>query len=166
MSYQSSYTGLQVDAATKYAVDPTIFTLKSNAATPMDQDIAEVGTYQDVVFTTVDPSVNGDFIYVGGVLTYTGADDMLLSLNISCSVETDIINTTVRIAQQQNDVVDEGAESSAKVESVTGIVSLNLATSFIVSTNDTLNLAITADALATIGIYHMQVVMAQKKIDC
>ena len=166
MSYESNNTGIQMDKTKELAYDPTIFKLKSNSELPMDQAIAlgDVNDYVDVVFANIDFDVEGLLTYDGQVVTYIGLVAMEMTMNLSCSVDTTVPNTLVHIGQAQDGIIDPGSESSCKLESITGLQSLNVATSFIMQPDDTLNLQLKSDKEATIGIYHIQVVLKQIKV--
>ena len=164
--YNSNYTGKQFDKTKEFAYDPTIFKLKSNADLPMNQIIAvgDIDNYVDVVFSNIDFYVEGDLSYDGQVVTYNGTVPMDMTMNLSCSVESSATNTIIHIAQAQSEVIDAGSESSCKVESITAIQSLNTASFFTMQPGDTLNLKVKSDKAATIGIYHIQVVLKQIKV--
>ena len=162
--YQSLYTGKQVDEGAEYAVNPSLFCLKSNLDAPMNQTIAVVNTYQDVIFANTDLLLNGNFSYDGDKVTYTGVENIDLELNMSCSVSSTQANTKVYLGQDKNGVVDPGAETSTLLLSTGETNSLNFATHFTMVTNDTLNLKIKADKTATISMEHFQVFLSQKKV--
>jgi len=166
MAYQSLNTGLQVDKTKDFAYDPTIFKLKSNSDTAMPQAIGagDVNTYVDVVFVNIDFDVEGDLSYDGQVVTYNGTVPMEMTMNLSCSVESTQPSTIIHIGQAQDGVIDPGSESSCKVETITALQSLNVASSFIMQPSDTLNLMVKSDKAATIGIFHIQVVLKQIKV--
>jgi hypothetical protein len=166
MSYQSLNTGLQIDKTKDFAYDPTLFKLKSNSDVAMPQTIAaeDIDTYVDVVFANIDFVVEGDLSYDGSVVTYNGIVPMDMTMNLSCSVDSSNPGTIIHIAQAQDAVIDPGSESSAKCETITAIQSLNVATTFTMQPDDTLNLMVKADKAATLGIYHIQVVLKQIKV--
>lgn len=166
MAYESNNTGTEMDKTKEFAYDPTIFKLKSNSDLAMPQTIlvGDIDTYVDVVFANIDFDVEGLLTYDGQVVTYIGTVPMEMTMNLSCSVESNQPATIIHIAQAQDGIIDPGSESSAKCETITAIQSLNVATTFIMQPNDTLNLMIKADKASTIGIFHIQVVLKQIKV--
>lgn len=166
MAYESNNTGLQIDKTKEFAYDPTIFKLKSISDLPMDQTIivGDVDDYIDVVFSNIEFEVKGDLSYDGQVVTYNGLTPMEMTMNLSCSVDTTVPNTLVHIGQAQDGVIDPGSESSCKLETITGLQSLNVASYFMMQPGDTLNLQLKSDKAATVGIYHIQVVLKQIKV--
>jgi hypothetical protein len=162
--YQSLNTGLQMDKTKEFAFDPTIFKLKSNSEVPMDQTVGLINTYQDVVFANIDFLVEGDLTYDGQLVTYTGTVPMDMTMNLSCSVDSTQPSTIIHIAQAQDGIIDPGSESSCKVETITALQSLNVASFFTMQPGDTLNLKFKSDKTGTVGIYHIQVVLKQIRV--
>jgi len=146
--------------------DPNLFVIKSNADTAMVQDIAVVDTYQDVIFTNVDVVTGGHITYVDGIVTNTSDEVVIMTLNLSCTLESAVQNNVViHIGQAQNGVIDPGAESSSECSTAAELQSLNIATEFVLQPDDTLNLKIKANKLDDINIYHFQAVLKQLKIE-
>lgn len=158
-----SYTTSQIQKALDYCIDPTIFTMRQNSDTPSDQVISSADVYQDIVFTDVDAVTYGDFTYDGDVLTYTGASPILMQMNLACNVSSSVVNTTIHLEQFKNDLDDIGAESSTKCESVDALQTIGFSTPIILQPGDVLDMKIKSDKIATIGIWHFQVVLKQIK---
>lgn len=154
----------QINKSLDFTYDPTIFKLKSNTDTGMTQTITSANTYQDVAFSDIDFIVAGDLSYDGNIVTYNGTVPMDMTMNLSCSVASSEPNTIIHVAQSQVGVIDEGSESSCKVETNTAIQSLNTASFFTMQPGDTLNLEVKADKTGTVTIYHIQVVLKQIKV--
>lgn len=166
MAYQSDYTGAQADKSHKMNITPDYVSIKTTSGDPMPQTILASNTYQDVVFLNVESRVIGNLTYDGAKITYNGTEDVLMTINIACSVSTSTTNTIVHIGQNINlEPVEVGTESSSKCESATAIQSLNVASDFMLSPGDTINLKIEADKICTVNIYHIQAVLKQSKIE-
>ena len=79
MSYQSDYTGKQVDEGAKNAVDPTYLSIKETVETGATQDIGEAGTWQPVVAPDAAVVFGGNLTFAAGIITYTGLEEAEIS---------------------------------------------------------------------------------------
>ena len=121
--------------------------------------------WMDITFVDVDFVASGDFSYVGGILTYTGDDDLDMTFNMSCAVECNVKNVEVHIAQWQNGVEVKGSQNVNNSESNTSKVPFSIDSPFTLQKNDTLNLRLKASAACTVNLYHFSVVLEPNKVE-
>ncbi len=151
-------TGEQVQKAINLIYDPCLFYMKANSNS-YSRQVLSADTVKDVEFTNIDAMACGDFEYVGGIVTYVGSDDVLMSINMSCSIASSVVNTTVIIGQYKKGLIDYGVMNEGKLESSTAVVPFGLASTFTLTNGDTINLKIEADKDANVDIYFFQAVL-------
>lgn len=161
---QISYSTIELNKAMKLNVTPDFFSLKANSETPMTQNIVVANTYQDVLFNNVDDDTYGNLNYDGSKVTYLGTEPVELTINMACSLSSNLNNTIIHLGQAQNGVIDTGAVSTSECSLSAQLQSFNIASKFILQPNDTLNLKIKTNKIAVVDITHFQVVIKQNKI--
>lgn len=163
MAYQSLLKGTQVDLGIKNVVrtstnTPTLFTGVTTTNNPSPH-VFTGGNWLDVTFVDAVFLVQGDFTYIGGILTYIGTKDRVMKLSISCSLACDKINSLVRLSQWKNGTESTESSNSSKAESNTDRTPFPISNKFVLTNGDELNLRMYSSLGSTINMYNFSVTL-------
>ena len=152
-----NYSTEQQNKANRYALTPDYFGYNTNDDVADDVVLGTADTY--VIFkpdiSHLDVFASDEFSYndTTGEITYTGSGEFYALIG-NVTIGSSVINNIVHFSVFINGVYK--FDSAAKVESVTGLVSLGLSAPFNVATNDVITIRIKASEISTVRAYHSQ----------
>lgn len=168
MSYNSEYTGLELDDTIRHTISPDYFGYAVNDDVADTVAITVADQYETFIPDPLhlDSWLTDEFSYneTTGEITYTGlGGDELYQLLGNASVAFSVVNTIMHFAIAVNGVTM--FESSAKAESTTAIVSLGLSSFLELENGDVITVEVKADKTGTLEAFHTQGTITEVKPD-